>query len=374
MTRLPRSTPATTEIRNPATGKPIGEMPATGPARTAEVIAAARQGRRDMAASLRERLMLRTGDDASARRRFDRSQLINGGFAVVFLVLLVFAVTTSDSFRTDDNVTNLLRQSVPTALLALGMLMVILTGGIDLSVGSIVALTGLIAAGLAAELPVSVAMALAVTVGIACGAVNGVLVAWFRLAPFVVTLAALTTIRGLAYVYSETPITPADIGFLTLGTASIGPIPYATLVVVALFGAAWVFLTRTTPGRAIVAIGGNRQAARLAGIHVPRHVLLTYLISGFCSGLAGVILASRVGIAQPSVGVAFELNAIAACVIGGASLAGGRGSVVGTLGGVVLLALIDNLLTLHDVQSYWQQVLKGLIIAAVVLARRRETP
>ncbi|OJF15629.1 Ribose ABC transporter permease [Couchioplanes caeruleus subsp. caeruleus] len=313
-----------------------------------------------------------TGGDVSPRSRFDRSQLINGSFAIVFLVLSVVAVTTTDSFLTDDNLTNLLRQSVPTALLSLGMLMVILTGGIDLSVGSIVALTGVMAAGLTADLPVSVAMALAVAVGIACGAVNGLLVAWFRLAPFVVTLAALTTIRGLAYVYSETPITPASAGFLTLGTGSIGPIPFATVIVVALFAAAWVFLTRTTVGRAIVAIGGNREAVRLAGVHVPRHVLLAYLISGFCAGVAGVILASRVGIAQPSVGIAFELNAIAACVIGGASLAGGRGGVVGTLGGVVLLGLIDNLLTLHDVQSYWQQVLKGLIIAVVVLARRRE--
>jgi ribose transport system permease protein len=215
-------------------------------------------------------------------------------------------------------------------------------------------------------------MSIAVVVGELCGAVNGVLVARFRLAPFVVTLAALTTIRGLSYVYSETPITPTAESFLALGTESIGPIPVATIIVVVAFALAWVFLTRTTTGRAIVAIGGNREAVRLAGINVPRHILLTYMISGLCAGLAGVILASRVGIAQPSIGVALELNAIAACVIGGARLAGGRGSVLGTLGGVVLLALIDNLLTLYDVQSYWQQVLKGLIIVAVVLARRRE--
>jgi ribose transport system permease protein len=252
------------------------------------------------------------------------------------------------------------------------MLMVILTGGIDLSVGSVAALTGIMAAGLTATLPVPLAMAIAVIVGVVCGAANGVLVAYFRLAPFVVTLAALTAVRGLTYVYSETPITPTEIGFLSIGTDSVGPIPIATLIVLAAFAIAWVFLSRTTTGRAIVAIGGNPEAVRLAGINVPRHVLLTYMISGCLAGLAGVILASRVGIAQPSVGVALELNAIAACVIGGARLAGGRGSVIGTLGGVVLLALIDNLLTLYDVQSYWQQVLKGLIIIAVVLGRRRE--
>ena len=310
--------------------------------------------------------------DPGGRRWRNRELLINGAFAVAFVVLLVVAATTTESFLTDDNITNLLRQSVTTGLLSLGMLMVILTGGIDLSVGSVVALAGIVAAGLAADLPVPLAMAIGIATGVACGAINGVLVAHFRLAPFVVTLAALTTIRGLSYVYSETPITPTEISFLTLGTETIGPIPIAALIVLVAFALAWVFLTRTTVGRSIVAIGGNSEAVRLAGINVPRHVLLTYVISGLLAGLAGVILASRVGIAQPSVGVAFELNAIAACVIGGARLSGGRGSVLGTLGGVVLLALIDNLLTLYEVQRYWQQVLKGLIIVAVVLARRRD--
>lgn len=294
-----------------------------------------------------------------------------GSFVVLALVVLI-ASFSFDSFATVGNLQNIAIQSSFLAIVALGMTFVIISGGIDLSVGSVVALTGIMAAGLAEGLPVPLAMVIAVAVGAACGAVNGVLVAHFRLAPFVVTLAALTTIRGLAYVYSETPITPTEISFLSLGTELVGPIPIATLIMLVAFALCWLFLTRTTPGRAIVAIGGNREAVRLAGINVPRHILLTYVISGLLAGLAGVILASRVGIAQPSVGVALELNAIAACVIGGARLSGGRGSVPGTLGGVVLLALIDNLLTLYDVQSYWQQVLKGLIIVAVVLARRRE--
>jgi ribose transport system permease protein len=304
--------------------------------------------------------------------RGNRSLLINGSFVLAFVVLVIVAALTSDAFLTEANFTNLLRQMVTTGLLSLGMLVVILTGGIDLSVGSIVALTGIMAAGLAADLPVPLAMAVAVVVGVACGSANGALIARFRLAPFVVTLGALTTIRGLAFVYSETPVTPTEVGFLSLGTNNIGPVPIAAIVMLAAFALVWVFLTRTPAGRALIAIGGNREAVRLAGIGVSRHLLLAYAISGFCAGLAGVILASRVGIAQPSVGVGFELNAIAACVIGGASLAGGRGSVLGTLGGVVLLALIDNLLTLYNVQSYWQQVLKGLIIVFVVLARRQE--
>ena len=302
----------------------------------------------------------------------DRGRLINLGFFVAFVALIVVASTTTDAFLTENNATNLLRQSVTTGLLAFGMLVVILTGGIDLSVGSIVALTGVMAAGLSADMPIALAMAVAIGVGVVCGAVNGVLIARFRLAPFVVTLAALTTIRGLTYVYSEVPITPTNASFLALGSDRVGFVPVATIIMLVAFAIVWVFLTRTTVGRAIVAIGGNEAAVRLAGISVRRHVILAYVISGFCAGLAGVILASRVGIAQPSVGVAFELNAIAACVIGGARLSGGKGSVIGTLGGVALLTLIDNLLTLYDVQSYWQQVLKGLIIAAVVLARRQE--
>lgn len=306
------------------------------------------------------------------RARTDRSLLLNTGFALAFVVLVAVASATSESFLTESNLTNLLRQMVTTGLLALGMLIVILTGGIDLSVGSIVGFAGIMAAGLVADMPVPVAMALAVVAGAGFGVINGVLVARFRLAPFVVTLAALTTIRGFTYVYSETPISPVEANFLWLGTETLGPIPIAAIIMLAAFAVAWVFLRRTPAGRAIVAIGGNEEAVRLAGISVQRHLLLAYAISGFCAGLAGVILASRVGIAQPSVGVAFELNAIAACVIGGASLAGGRGTVIGTLGGVLLLGLIDNLLTLYDVQSYWQQVLKGLIIALVVLARRQE--
>jgi ribose/xylose/arabinose/galactoside ABC-type transport system permease subunit len=302
----------------------------------------------------------------------NRQALVNLAFAGVLVGLIVVAALTTDGFFTDSNLRNLSRQMVTTGLLSLGMLVVIYTGGIDLSVGSILALAGILATGLSESMPIPLAMAVGVAAGIACGAVNGVLVGRFLLAPFIVTLATLTTIRGLAFVYSETPIQATDVGFLALGTNQIGPVPISTVIMLAAFAAAWVFINRSAPGRATVAIGGNSEAVRLAGISVPRHLVLAYVISGFCAGLAGVILASRVGIAQPSVGVAFELDAIAACVIGGASLAGGRGSVVGTLFGVVVLALIDNLLNFYGVQSFWQQVLKGLIIVVVVLARRRD--
>ncbi|GAA2070013.1 ABC transporter permease [Actinomadura alba] len=298
--------------------------------------------------------------------------LVNLAFVGLALAVVVISGLTNDAFLTEGNLTNLLRQMVTTGLLSLGMLMVILTGGIDLSVGSVVALTGIVSAGLVEGLPVPLAIAAAVVLGAACGAINGVLVARFALAPFVVTLAAMTTFRGLTYVYSRTPISPTTPDFLTLGAENIGPVPMAAIITVVMFALGWVLINRTSAGRSLLGIGGNREAIRLAGVKVQRHLVLAYMLCGLCAGLAGVILASRVGIAQPSVGQGFELDAIAACVIGGAALSGGKGTVGGTLGGVVLLGLIDNLLSLYDVQSYWQQVLKGVIIAVAILARRRE--
>jgi ribose/xylose/arabinose/galactoside ABC-type transport system permease subunit len=309
-------------------------------------------------------------------RRYPR--LVLGGrdltapaaFVALVVLLVAVAASTSGTFLTQTNLTNLLKQMVTTGLLAFGMLVVILTGGIDLSVGSVVAFSGILSAGLVSGLPLPVAIVAGLAAGIVFGLINGTLVARFGLAPFVVTLAALTTIRGLAFVYSEVPISPEDESFLTLGSAMVGPIPLSTVIMLAVFLVGGVFLTRTPAGRSIVAIGGNAETVRLAGINVRKHVILAYAISGACAGLAGVILASRVGIAQPSVGVAFELDAIAACVIGGASLAGGRGSTKATFGGVLVLVLINNLLNLYGVQSFWQQVLKGLIIIAVILVQR----
>ncbi|MFK3982217.1 ABC transporter permease [Micromonospora sp. NPDC050397] len=299
-----------------------------------------------------------------------RDRTVEAALGTLVVLLVVVAAITSDTFFTQTNLTNLLKQMVTTGLLAFGMLVVILTGGIDLSVGSVVAFAGIVTAGLVSGLPIPLAMAVGIAAGIGFGLVNGTLVARFGLAPFVVTLAALTTIRGLAFVYSEVPIAPEDPAFFTLGSAMVGPIPLTTVIMLAVFGVGGVFLSRTPAGRSIIAIGGNPETVRLAGINVRRHVILAYTISGACAGLAGVILASRVGIAQPSVGVAFELDAIAACVIGGASLAGGRGTARATLGGVLVLALINNLLNLYGVQSFWQQVLKGLIIIAVILVQR----
>jgi ribose/xylose/arabinose/galactoside ABC-type transport system permease subunit len=294
------------------------------------------------------------------------------GFLVAFVVLIVIAASTSDVFFTQRNLTNLLRQIVSNGLISLGMLIVILTGGIDLSVGSVVALAAVLASGLQAYIPLPLAVAAALVAGIIAGAVNGILIARFKLAPFIVTLATLGAIRGLVYVYSETPQTPSDPAFRAILGGFLGPISVGTIIMLICYPLMWLFLNRTTTGRAIFAIGGNEEAVRLAGINVSRHIVLAYILSGLFSAIAGVLVAARLGIAQPSVGAGYELDAIAATVIGGAILGGGGGGVIGTFGGVLTLGLIDNLLNLFNVQSYYQQIIKGIVILFAVLARRKE--
>jgi ribose transport system permease protein len=311
-----------------------------------------------------------TGDEADRRRR----HWVDYAFIAAFVLLLVITASMSDVFFTQRNLSNLLRQAVTNGLLSLGMLVVILTGGIDLSVGSVVALAGIMVAGMSKQgMPLFPAILICLVVGVAVGGVNGFFIARFKLQPFIVTLATLGAIRGLVYVYSDIPITPADPSYRAiLGAGTIGPFPISALIMLACYPVVWFFLNRTSSGRAIVSIGGNEEAVRLAGINVGLNIFLAYMISGFFSALAGVILASRLGISQPSVGSGFELDAIAACVIGGAILGGGGGSTFGTLAGVVSLGMIDNLLNLFNVQSYYQQILKGVIILLAVLARRKQ--
>jgi len=302
-----------------------------------------------------------------------RRRLADYSFMVAFLFLLLIATTMTDVFFTQRNLSNLFRQIVTNGLLSFGMLIVIVSGGIDLSIGPIVALTGIMAAGLQQFMWFPTGILIALIVGITVGAANGLLIARFKLQPFIVTLAMMGAIRGVVYVCSETPKVPTDPAFRALlGGGFIGPVPVPALILMTFFPLVWIFLNRTTFGRSIVAIGGNEEAVRLAGINVSAHIILAYIISGLFAGIAGVLLASRLGIAQPSVGVGYELDAIAAVVIGGGILGGGGGGAVGTMGGVLALGLIDNLLNLFNVQSYYQQILKGMIILFAVLARRKE--
>ena len=310
---------------------------------------------------------------ASGRERLSHGW-VDYVFYASFILLILIAASTSSVFFTNQNIGNLFRQIVTNGLISLGQLVVIVTGGIDLSVGAIVALAGIMVSGFQAYMPLPVAILIVLVVGAFCGAINGFLISRFKLQPFIVTLATVEAIRGFVYVYHETAITPSNPMFgLIFGTEVLGPLTSSVLIMLVAYPIFWLFLNRTTSGRAIFAIGGNDEAVRLAGINVRGHIVLAYLISGVCAALAGVLLAARLGISQPSMGSGFELDAIAACVIGGAALgAGGGGSVVGTFGGVLILGLINNLLNLFNVQSYYQQIIKGLIILFAVLARRRE--
>jgi ribose transport system permease protein len=294
-------------------------------------------------------------------------------FVGIFVVLILISSLVSETFFTSRNLTNISRQIVTNGLISIGMLVVILTGGVDLSVGSTVALCGIMATGLQKQMPTPAAIAVALLVGVVVGTANGFFIARFKLQPFIVTLASMGVVRGVTYVFSETPQTPVDPAFRALlGGGFIGPVPTAPIIMIAFFAVIWLFLNRTIPGRAVVAIGGNEEAVRLAGINVKGHLLLAYMLCGFFAAVAGVLLASRLGIAQPSFGSGFELDAIAAVVIGGGILGGGGGGAIGTFWGVLILGVIDNLLNQYNVQSYYQQIIKGLIILAAVLSRRKK--
>jgi len=296
---------------------------------------------------------------------------------ILLLVVVALALAanplTNGVFFTPNNLTNIMRQ-IPTipGLLSLGMLFVILTGGIDLAVGSVVGFSAIVAASATVHwgFPVWLAFLLGIAAGAFWGFVSGSIVAWFKLAPFVVTLAMMTFIRGLTYVISEQSINTGSFGFpefSALGSAMLFGIPASSVIMVVFFILCAVFLNLTPLGRSTVAIGGNPETVRLAGISVKKGMITAYVISGICSGTGGVLLASRLGNVQPSLGGSFELDAIAACVIGGANLAGGKGTVQGTAIGVLILAVMNNLLSLRRVDSYWQWILKGVIIIAVVL-------
>ena len=307
------------------------------------------------------------------RHPMSRAARANLIFALGVIALIGLAAVSSDAFLTERNLVNVARQMVTTGLLSLGMYVVIRSGGIDLSVGSTLAFAGLLAAGLQATMPLWAAIAIALSVGAVIGLVNGILVAYLRLQPFIVTLATMGAVRGALYVYSETPTYATDRFFIkVLGAGKIAgviPVPFAIfLICVPLV---WFFMTQTRAGRSIMAIGMNPETVRLAGVNVRAQTTLAYVICGVFAALAGVLLAARLGISQPSVGVGYELDALAAVVIGGGILGGGGGTVGGMFGGVIALAVIDNVLNLFNVQAYYQQIVKGVIILIAVLVRRR---
>ncbi|MDQ4120259.1 MAG: ABC transporter permease [Acidobacteriota bacterium] len=299
------------------------------------------------------------------------------GALVMLVFVCIIATIRYESFLTEDNLLNVLRQNSMLGLVALGMTFVILTGGIDLSVGSILALAGVVAAYLAPQ-GVFVALLGAVGVGAFCGLINGVIIAKARIQPFIVTLGMMIAARGvvLAITDEKSVRIPATFSDLTyLGRGSIGdflPVPIAILLVA--FAIGWVVLNYTRFGRHVYALGDNDEAARLLGLNIARTTIGVYAISGALAGLAGIILAARLGAGNPVEGVGWELSAIAATVVGGTLLTGGQGSVLSTLVGVLLLGVIFNLFNLEgQISPWWQLVLRGVILLIVVVIQNRLT-
>jgi ribose/xylose/arabinose/galactoside ABC-type transport system permease subunit len=291
------------------------------------------------------------------------------GTLVGLCLLSILLSILSPHFLSVSNLRNVLEQTAINAVVAVGMTFVIVSGGIDLSVGSIVAFSGvLLASALAAGAPAPAAIAAGVAAGALCGLANGLLVTRGRLPPFIATLGMMSVARGAALVFTEgRPISGFDTGFRSLATGRVLGLPTPVLVVALVYAAAHLLLTRTRFGRYVYAIGGNEEATRLSGVAVRFHKTMVYVLCGTTSALAAVLLTSRLNSAQPIAGMMYELDAIAATVIGGTSLLGGSGSLGGTLVGALIMGVLRNGLNLLGVSSYLQQIVIGAVIIVAVL-------
>ncbi|NWO14816.1 MULTISPECIES: ribose ABC transporter permease [Virgibacillus] len=292
----------------------------------------------------------------------------------LLLITIVLGVM-SESFFTLNNILNLLRQVSVNALIAFGMTFVILTAGIDLSVGSTLALGSALTAGLLASgMDPILAICIGLLIGFVLGAVNGLIIAKGKVAPFIATLATMTIFRGATLVYTDgKPITGLSdsFSFEMIGKGYVFGIPFPAIIMVIVFLILFFILHNTVFGRQVYAIGGNEEASKLSGIKADRVKIGVYSLTGMLSVLAGIIITSRLDSAQPTAGTMYELDAIAAVVIGGTSLSGGKGRIFGTLIGALIIGVIDNGLNLLNVSSFYQQIVKGLVILLAVLLDRK---
>lgn len=293
---------------------------------------------------------------------------------IVFSVIVAFI---NSRFMTTSNILNILRQTSINAVIATGMTFVILTGGIDLSVGSILGFSGAVAAMmLASGVDSIIAIPVALIVGLVVGALNGVLISKGKLQPFIVTLATMTMLRGATLVFTDGK--PIGTGFEAnsklfawFGNGYVLGIPVPIIVIIVTFLVALFVLTQTKIGRYVYALGGNEEATKLSGISTDKVKIFVYAISGMMAALAGIIITSRLSSAQPTAGSGYELDAIAAVVLGGTSLAGGTGTIVGTMIGALIIGDLNNALNLMDVSSYFQMLAKGSVILLAVLLDRK---
>ena len=291
----------------------------------------------------------------------------------IFLIMLVVSAIVSDVFFTSTNLFNLVRQVTPVGIISMGMLLVILTGGIDLSVGSIVAMVGVLCALFTQTMPLPLVLITSLACGLLVGSISGYLVSVHKMAPFIATLALMSIVRGLGFIFSKgAPILVGESAsaLTDFGSGNSLGIPNPSLVLALVFAITAVLLRYNVFGRIIIAIGSNEEAVRLSGIKVSAYKFSVYAIAGGLSAVAGIITAARTAVGSPVMGVGMELDVIATVVIGGASLSGGKGSAINTLLGVLILGMIGNIMNLMNIPAYSQQVIKGLIIIFAVLLQR----
>ncbi|PSV29296.1 MULTISPECIES: ribose ABC transporter permease [unclassified Photobacterium] len=311
--------------------------------------------------------------EQNRQKWFSKEWLIEQKSLIALLFLIVVVSFLNPNFFTVDNILNILRQTSVNAIIAVGMTLVILTAGIDLSVGSVLALCGALAASMIAlEVPVLIAVPTALLAGALLGGISGVIIAKGKVQAFIATLVTMTLLRGVTMVYTDgRPISTgftdtADV-FAWFGTGYALGIPVPVWLMVIVFAGVWYLLNHTRFGRYIYALGGNESAARLSGINVDRVKIGVYAICGMLAALAGIIVTSRLSSAQPTAGMGYELDAIAAVVLGGTSLMGGKGRIMGTLIGALIIGFLNNALNLLDVSSYYQMIAKAVVILLAVL-------
>jgi len=320
----------------------------------------------------------RISDDAAAKAAARKQQLhtaiqILGMLPVLILICIGFQFATG-KFLSARNISIVMQQASINIVLATGMTFVILTGGIDLAVGSVLAVSAVVAVSMTLSGASALAIPVALLAGLALGALNGSLIAFFRLPAFIVTLGAMTAVRGLARLTSQdTTVFNADLPFAWIGNSQIAGVPWMVVIALAVVAISWFVLRRTVLGVWIYGVGGNADAARLSGIKVWAVLLFVYCMSGMLAGLAGVMSAARTLSANGAqLGMGYELDAIAAVILGGTSFVGGIGSIFGTLVGALIIAVLSNGLILMNVSEVWQLIIKGLVIVgAVALDRYR---
>lgn len=317
--------------------------------------------------------MTNSESSQSSRHFLSKAWFIEQKSLIALIVLIAAVSVLNEYFFTIDNLLNILRQTSVIAILAAGMTLVILTAGIDLSVGSILALCGAFSASMISlEIPAVIAVLVALLGGAILGSITGLVIAKGKVQAFIATLVMMTLLRGVTMVYTDgrpisTGFTDIADHFAWFGTGYMFGIPVPVWLMIFVFATIWYLLNHTRFGRYVYALGGNESATKLSGINVDRIKIGVYSICGLLSALAGIIITSRLSSAQPTAGMGYELDAIAAVVVGGTSLAGGRGYIMGTLIGALIIGVLNNALNLLDVSSYFQMIVKAAVILLAVL-------